>query len=124
MVGCSDSVTERYATIEDARKAGLFQRGWLPDALPSSARNIEARNDLDLNVSAGKFVVARSDVDSFAARLQPYSAEAADAHLASYLQVKEKEGLRVGVLKQSACVWAFICDSRTGQCTYQLASRR
>lgn len=31
LAGCSDSVTERYATIEDARKAGLFQRGWLPD---------------------------------------------------------------------------------------------
>lgn len=126
LAGCSDSVTERYATIEDARKAGLFQRGWLPDALPSSARNIEARNDLDLNVSAGKFVVARGDVDSFAARLQPHSAEASDAdvHLASYLQVKEKEGLRVGVLKQAASVWAFICDSRTGHCTYQLTSRR
>jgi hypothetical protein len=71
-------------------------------------------------------VVARSDVGSFTARLQPYSAEAADAdaHLASCLQVKKKEGLRVGVLKQAASVWAFICDSRTGQCTYQLASRR
>jgi hypothetical protein len=126
LAGCSDPVTERYATIEDARKAGLFERGWLPNVLPSSARDIEARNDLDLNVSAGGFVVAQSDVDSFAARLQPYSAEAADedVHLASYLHAKEKEGLRVGVLKQPASVWAFVCDSRTGQCTYRLASRR
>lgn len=126
LAGCSDSVTERYATIADARKAGLFERGWLPDALPSSTRDIEARNDLDLNVSAGEFVVARSDIDSFTARLQPYSAEAADAdmHLASYLQAKEKEGLRVGVLKEAPSVWAFVCDSKAGQCTYQLASQR
>jgi hypothetical protein len=94
--------------------------------LNERTRDIEARNDLDLNVSAGEFVVARSDVDSFTARLQPYSAEAADAdvHLASYLQAKEKEGLRVGVLKEAHNVWAFVCDSRTGQCTYQLASQR
>lgn len=31
---------------------------------------------------------------------------------------------RLGVLKQTASVWAFICDSGTGQCTYQLASLR
>jgi hypothetical protein len=98
----------------------------LPDALPSSTRNIEASNDLDLDISAGKFVVARSDVGSFTARLRPYSAEAADAdvHLASFLQAKEKEGLRVGVLKEANHDWVFVCDSKTGQCTYELVSPR
>ena len=124
--GCSDSVTERYATIEDARKAGVFERGWLPDALPSSTRDIEARNDLDLNVSVGKFVLSRSELDNFSARLRPYSAESADAdaHLASYLRAKAKEGLRVGVLEQTSSVWAFVCDPKVAQCTYQLVSAR
>lgn len=123
---CSDSVTERYATIEDARKAGLFERGWLPDALPSSTRNIEARNDLDLNVSVGEFALSPSDVGSFTALLQSYSAKPVDAdvHLASYLRAKEKEGLRVGVLKKASSVWAFVCDTNAGRCTYQLASER
>lgn len=126
LAGCSDSVTERYATIADARKAGLIERGWLPDDLPSSTRDIEARSNLDLSLSVGEFVVARSDVDSFTARLQPYSALAADAdvHLASYLQAKQKDGLRVGVLREDSSVWAFVCDSNTGRCAYELASQR
>jgi hypothetical protein len=124
--GCSDSVTERYATIGDARKAGLFERGWLPNALPSSTQDIEARNDLDLNMSVGEFVVSRSDLDVFTARLRPYSAEAADAdtHLVSYLQAKEKEGLRVGVLEEATSVWAFVCDPKTARCIYRLISER
>lgn len=124
--GCSDSVTERYATIDDARNAGLFERGWLPDVLPSSTRDIEVRNDLDLNVSAGEFVLSRSDLDNFAAHFRPYSAEPVngDVHLASYLQAKEKEGLRVGVLEGTSSVWAFACDPKTARCTYQLVSER
>jgi hypothetical protein len=124
--GCSDSVTERYATIEDARNAGLFERGWLPNVLPSSTRNIEARNDLDLNVSAGEFVLSRSDLDSFAAHLRPYSAEPVDGnvHLASYLEAKEKEGLRVGVFDGASSIWAFACDPKTARCSYQLVSER
>ena len=124
--GCSDLVIERYATIGDARNAGLFEGGWLPDVLPSSTRDIEARNNLDFNVSAGEFVLSPSDLDSFAARLRPYSAEPADGnvHLVSYLHAKEKAGLRVGVLEEAPSIWAFACDPKTGRCTYQLVSKQ
>lgn len=124
--GCSSSVTERYASLDDARKAGLFERDWLPDALPSSTREIKVSNDLDLNISAGEFTLALDDLDSFTAQLRPYAAARADGdeHLESYLQAKEKEGLRVGALKRTSSVWIFVCDPKTARCTYQLVPSR
>jgi hypothetical protein len=37
LVGCSDVVTAQYATVDDARAQGAFERGWLPPVLPASA---------------------------------------------------------------------------------------
>jgi hypothetical protein len=124
--GCSDAVTERYATVEGARKAGLFERGWLPDILPPSTHDIETRSDLDLNVSAGEFFLSKGDLKSFTDRLDPYLGEAvgADVHLASYLQAKKKEGMRAGVFKESSAIWAFVCDPQTARCTYSVALER
>jgi hypothetical protein len=33
----------------------LFERGWLPDIVPDSSREITINNDLDLNLSKGEF---------------------------------------------------------------------
>ena len=124
--GCSDVVAERYASVEDARRAGLFDRGWLPDVLPPSAHDIEVRHDLDLNVLAGEFLVSKSDFERFTARLVPYSTESldADVHLAAYLDAQKIKGLRAGVVRESDYIWAFVCDPQTGRCTYTLAAER
>ncbi len=60
-----EKVTKRYATLDDARRDRLFERGWLPDILPPSARDIRVTSDLDVNSSEGEFlrgrVLIRSD---------------------------------------------------------------
>lgn len=67
---CSDVVKSKYATYEQAKSDGLFERGWIPDLLPESTTQIEVNNDLDLNVSKGKFVVADSEIEGFLGQLQ------------------------------------------------------
>ena len=43
---CScDVVTSKYATLADARNDRLFERGWLPDILPPSTREISVNPD-------------------------------------------------------------------------------
>jgi len=37
LTGCGDTHVTRYATIEDAKKDRLFERGWVPQALPDTA---------------------------------------------------------------------------------------
>ena len=53
--GCSDVVTRTYATLDDARRDRLFERGWLPDILPPSAREIRVSSNVDVNTAKGEF---------------------------------------------------------------------
>ena len=100
LFGC-DVVTSRYATLDDARRDRLFERGWLPDILPPSTRNIQASNNVDVNTSEGEFSFDPVDYAAFAARLQI----APD-----------------GTFQYSSgkYTWKFSCDSRRGFCRYAL----
>ena len=40
-----------YSSVEAARTAGAFKRGWLPDVLPHDARDIRERHNLDTNAT-------------------------------------------------------------------------
>jgi hypothetical protein len=55
LTGCSDVVTTRFATLEEAKSQRAFDRGWLPPVLPDSARAIVERNNLDVNTGTGSF---------------------------------------------------------------------
>src|SRR5688572_19822129 len=55
LVACDSDVKSHYLTVEDARRDGLLERGWLPDVLPPSARDIDVSNNLDINTSTGSF---------------------------------------------------------------------
>src|SRR5688572_23700134 len=72
LLGC-DVVTDRYATLQDARSDSLFQRGWLPDILPPSSHDIRTSNDLDLNVSSGEFHFSPQEFPDFTASLRAYT---------------------------------------------------
>ncbi|MFM2607705.1 hypothetical protein AAFX30_08775 [Vibrio chagasii] len=69
--GCSDVVSDQYATYEQAQQDRLFDRGWLPDILPSSTSQIEVNNDLDINTSEGSFVINEPQLSAFISNLTP-----------------------------------------------------
>jgi hypothetical protein len=69
LTGCSDVVTTRFATLEDARSQSAFGRGWLPPVLPESARGIVERNDLDVNTGRGSFDYDLSERSVYLERL-------------------------------------------------------
>ena len=98
---CSDVVTHTYATLDDARRSRLFERGWLPDILPASARDIRVSSNLDINTAEGEFSFDPADFAGFASRLRPMGGEtfqySADKH-----------------------TWTFSCDSSRGHCKYSL----
>lgn len=49
-----ERVSERYGDAASARRAGIFERGWLPDVLPSNAGPIVAVHDLDTNARCSR----------------------------------------------------------------------
>src|SRR4029450_10463956 len=74
VAACSgDVVTDRYATLQDARADEVFGRGWLPDVLPPSSHDIRTSNDLDLNTSVGEFSFLPGEFELLRRRLLPYA---------------------------------------------------
>ncbi len=46
-------------------ESGLIERGWLPDFLPKSIRDISEEHDLDSNIVTASFMIDPGDVGGF-----------------------------------------------------------
>lgn len=71
MAACNDEFEASYATSDEARKAGAFDRGWLPSLVPASAEDIKERHNIDTNEVAGSFRAPPSDLQILLTRLEP-----------------------------------------------------
>ena len=71
LAGCSDAVTNQYATYAEAQQDNLFERGGLPDILPESTIDIEVVNNLDNNTSHGGFLIEESGLQVFLQQVKP-----------------------------------------------------
>ena len=68
--GCEESVPLNYSTRAAAEAESPFARGWLPEIIPPSSRQISMRNDLDLNIANGEFSFDPSEHDVFVSQLE------------------------------------------------------
>ena len=116
-LGRIEAVRKNYASLAEAKADRLFERGWLPDVLPPSARDIQTSNNLDLNTSEGRFSYLASEYPIFAARTRP----AAASRLASE---KLSKGFTVRELSESESTWLFFCKPELGYCEYVLRTTR
>lgn len=71
--GCSniEVVTGTYATLDEARRAGVVERGWIPPLVPPGAHDIREAHDLDTNRRWGLFSFSASDDAALRAALAP-----------------------------------------------------
>jgi hypothetical protein len=97
--GCSDVVTRTYATLDDARRDRLFERGWLPDILPPSAREIRVSSNVDVNTAKGEFSLDPEHFAVFTGRLRPRKDGSFEFSVDRY-------------------TWVFTCDSSHTHCHY------
>ncbi len=67
LVSCKPAYeqTEHYASRADAVRDGAFDRGWLPEWLPRSSRDIWETHDLDSNRLFVKFVFDPKETEDF-----------------------------------------------------------
>jgi hypothetical protein len=71
--GCDyrDVVTESYATLAEAEKAGAIARGWIPSGLPPSTHELREAHNSETNRKWGLFNFAPDDGAALRQRLQP-----------------------------------------------------
>lgn len=63
-IGCSENKDTFYPDINTARKAGAIDRGWLPEIMPESSRDIHELHNLDTNRIWVRFVFNKEDLRS------------------------------------------------------------
>jgi hypothetical protein len=117
----TDVVESRYSSLADARTDHLFERGWLPEILPTSAQAIRTANNLDLNLSEGEFSFAPVDAAAFVSRLQPYKAEPNPLESVELLVAKmRRKGFEPYSFMDADTSWVFFCKAELGYCEYTM----
>jgi hypothetical protein len=121
----TDIVESNYVSVQEARADHLFERGWLPDILPTSAHDIRTSNNLDLNTSTGRFYFASSDLGEFLGRLAPYMPMGTPFEgYEQEIQKKEARGFISKIFVGEDAVWVFTCKLREGYCEYDMWLKR
>jgi hypothetical protein len=116
-------VTTHYVRLEEARADNLFARGWSPDILPESSRDITTNNDVSFNTSNGEFHFRESDFSAFVSQLSPFS-PLHTPDLAGYVRRMQQRGYQVGVFAQDGQTWLFLCKATDGYCEYTMGLDR
>jgi hypothetical protein len=70
LVGYFEIQRTFYASYEEAKKSGAFERGWLPEYLPRSAKNIHEEHNLDTNQGWAKFEFDVKDIAKIESQCQ------------------------------------------------------
>jgi len=63
--GGYDYEISRHADITAARKAGVIERGWVPELLPAGSTDIKEVHDLDANTGTGNFRFPSADLEAY-----------------------------------------------------------
>lgn len=70
LFSCGDVEDGYYKTLDDAKRSGDYEKGWLPPILPDSSYEIYERHDLDTNAVWIRFRVNKKGISELAAQLE------------------------------------------------------
>ena len=120
VLAACDSVSSSYRTVAEARSDRLFERGWLPDILPSSTTSLHITNDLDINVTEGEFSFLANDFPIFREKLNaniPSSAPFRD--WGQYSGKMPSSGYTAFAFSTDDMQWVFVCNEAQGHCKFR-----
>lgn len=120
VAGCRDTVMERHASYEAARAAQLFDRGWLPETVPVSLRDLRIETDLDVNTAEGEFFMDPRHTSTFQASLRRMNpAEVLESDLLRYLE----RGYWPHEHRNEQGSWIFFIDPEEGHVEFRVGPR-
>jgi len=113
----TDTVTTTYPTRTEAEADRLFERGWLPPLIPSTATNIRVTNDLDLNTSEGSFSFQPSEAAAFTGILLRLDATSSSG---SQVERRHTPGATAHSYSDGTYEWTFLVSPDSGHCDYYM----
>jgi hypothetical protein len=120
--GCiGDTVSHTYSDLAELKAEHIIEKGWLPDNLPASSRNIKTRNNLDLSTSTGSFEFLPKDSAAFYSQLstgapEEFGFDDWDSTVKDYAN----DGYKAWTLGGGRYTWVFFCSPSNDRCDYFL----
>jgi hypothetical protein len=102
-----------FATVQDARTAGVFEQGRLPDVLPASGTLLRVEAEAD---DGGYFHFSSADYAPMTAKLAPLSAMPDDPAVQSWIKRKGLAGYAAFEHRTAAARWLLLCSQPKGRC--------
>ena len=89
VAGCSDCVRTEFSTLEAAKVAKAFDRGWLPPILPDGTTQIVEENNVESNFGQGSFHFPPKSAEAYLETMRTiYGASIATDNAEIRLQIK------------------------------------
>ena len=92
LVGCFESRSSSFKTLDEAMESGLVAKGWIPPELPGDATDIRVRWNLDTNLSEGSY--QSKQLVEPGSQCSPWLGEAGAIRCGSY-HFRTKNGRRI-----------------------------
>lgn len=109
---CGPRATD-YASVQEARAAGVFEQGRLPDVLPPSGALIRIEAQADDGAS---FHFSSTDYAPLVARLAPLAQLPADPLLQAWVKRKDLAGYTPYEFRAGDTRWLLLCAQSKGRC--------
>ena len=114
-------MNETYPTWAEAQRAGAVARGWIPDFVPSSAREIRDTHDLDTNRQTLQFTAPPSDVPAMTMGLRSVSIESKGGAADLLKKFGFPPASRIYVTCSKPPNGALVVDHESGRAVYTTA---
>lgn len=74
LVSCSHEMSSQYLDKGEAmKKGGLVEKGWMPEEIPDTARDISESHDLDVNTGTGSFTYDTNELADYRDKMKGFS---------------------------------------------------
>lgn len=114
-----DTSSDTYASFSEARDDHQIEKGWLPDVLPASARDISIIRAIDVGYAEGQFTFDHADFSNFKSRLEPYSGVKSIAKSQNEkIERLRSEGYSAQMFSTDRSTWVFLCNKEEDNCEF------
>ena len=117
LVACEQS-TFGFDTVDDARKAKMFEKGWLPSVLPETAEHISITTEVDVGRCSGSFFLPEADLVEFQSQLSSEPLSFRYDAWRDEIERMERDGREVLYYRSDRATFAFSCERVDRSCEF------
>lgn len=118
LIACLDQ-SDQYDSISDAKDSRVFEKGWLPDLLPTSTYDLKVITTVEVSAGRGEFRFSPNEYRAFSQRLSTYDGRVSKIERDAEAMGKLLSiGYEARTYSSRSTHWVFLCKATDGDCKF------